>query len=299
MLGKTNTPTFGWIGATHNLALRDHAQSRGTSIARRAARAAAPARRWRPGSGPLAIGTDGGGSIRIPASCAGHLRPQALVRPRADLSGQRRVEPLAHRAHDAHGGGRRADAERVRGARRARPVLAAGRRRGLRQGAARDREGAARGVDATTSASPRRRPRGAAASARARRARFRELGCRVEEVQAGVALAARGVVRASSAAASRPAWRRTSIAATTSTRVCCRIIETTLRNSADEIRAGLVRPARVVAAPARVLREVRSAADARRIACPPFKVGLDNPTEIAGTARRALRVDSRSRTRST
>ena len=27
MLGKTNTPTFGWIGATHNLALRDHAQS--------------------------------------------------------------------------------------------------------------------------------------------------------------------------------------------------------------------------------------------------------------------------------
>jgi len=70
MLGKTNTPTFGWIGVTHNLlfgATRnpwrlDH--SPGGSSGGASAAAAA-------GLGPLHIGTDGGGSIRIPASFAG------------------------------------------------------------------------------------------------------------------------------------------------------------------------------------------------------------------------------------
>src|SRR5512132_1959301 len=69
-LGKTNTPTFGWIGATHNLLFgvtrnpwnldRTPGGSSGGASAAVAA-----------GMGPLAIGTDGGGSIRIPASLAG------------------------------------------------------------------------------------------------------------------------------------------------------------------------------------------------------------------------------------
>jgi len=69
-LGKTNTPTFGWIGATHNLLFgitrnpwnldRTPGGSSGGASAAVAA-----------GLGPLAIGTDGGGSIRIPASCTG------------------------------------------------------------------------------------------------------------------------------------------------------------------------------------------------------------------------------------
>jgi Asp-tRNA(Asn)/Glu-tRNA(Gln) amidotransferase A subunit family amidase len=64
-LGKTNTPTFGWIGATHNLVFgitrnpwhldRTPGGSSGGASAAVAA-----------GLGPLAIGTDGGGSIRIP-----------------------------------------------------------------------------------------------------------------------------------------------------------------------------------------------------------------------------------------
>jgi aspartyl-tRNA(Asn)/glutamyl-tRNA(Gln) amidotransferase subunit A len=70
MLGKTNTPTFGWIGATHNLLFGitrnpwnvEHTPG-GSSGGASAAVAA--------GLGPLAIGTDGGGSIRIPASFAG------------------------------------------------------------------------------------------------------------------------------------------------------------------------------------------------------------------------------------
>src|SRR5213076_2786708 len=70
MLGKTNTPTFGWIGATHNLLFGptrnpwNLERTPGGSSGGASAAAAA-------GLGPLHIGTDGGGSIRIPASCAG------------------------------------------------------------------------------------------------------------------------------------------------------------------------------------------------------------------------------------
>ena len=65
-LGKTNTPMMGWIGATHNLLFgvtrnpwnldRTPGGSSGGASAAVAA-----------GLGPLAIGTDGGGSIRIPS----------------------------------------------------------------------------------------------------------------------------------------------------------------------------------------------------------------------------------------
>jgi aspartyl-tRNA(Asn)/glutamyl-tRNA(Gln) amidotransferase subunit A len=70
MLGKTNTPTFGWIGATHNLLFGptrnpwDPDRTPGGSSGGASAAAAA-------GLGPLHVGTDGGGSIRIPASCTG------------------------------------------------------------------------------------------------------------------------------------------------------------------------------------------------------------------------------------
>src|SRR3989449_722209 len=70
MIGKTNTPTFGWIGATHNLLFGptrspwNLERTPGGSSGGASAAAAA-------GLGPLHIGTDGGGSIRIPASFAG------------------------------------------------------------------------------------------------------------------------------------------------------------------------------------------------------------------------------------
>ena len=70
MLGKTNTPEFGYkattenlvFGATRNPWVLDKTPG-GSSGGASAATAA--------GLAPLSVGTDGGGSIRIPASCAG------------------------------------------------------------------------------------------------------------------------------------------------------------------------------------------------------------------------------------
>jgi aspartyl-tRNA(Asn)/glutamyl-tRNA(Gln) amidotransferase subunit A len=70
LVGKTNTPTLGWLGVTHNLlfgATRnpwDLDRTPGGSSGGASAAVAA-------GLAPLAVGTDGGGSIRIPAACAG------------------------------------------------------------------------------------------------------------------------------------------------------------------------------------------------------------------------------------
>jgi aspartyl-tRNA(Asn)/glutamyl-tRNA(Gln) amidotransferase subunit A len=70
LLGKTNTPEFGWmanttnrvVGATHNP--WRHGMTAGGSSGGAAAAVAA-------GMGPLAQGSDGGGSIRIPGSFCG------------------------------------------------------------------------------------------------------------------------------------------------------------------------------------------------------------------------------------
>jgi aspartyl-tRNA(Asn)/glutamyl-tRNA(Gln) amidotransferase subunit A len=70
LLGKTNTPAFGWIGITDNLlfgATRNpwsHDHTPGGSSGGAGAAVAS-------GLGPLAIGTDGGGSIRKPAAWCG------------------------------------------------------------------------------------------------------------------------------------------------------------------------------------------------------------------------------------
>jgi len=70
MLGKTNTPTLGWIGITDNLlfgATRNPWNLERTPNGSSGGAAAAVA----VGLGPLAIGTDSGGSIRKPAAFCG------------------------------------------------------------------------------------------------------------------------------------------------------------------------------------------------------------------------------------
>jgi aspartyl-tRNA(Asn)/glutamyl-tRNA(Gln) amidotransferase subunit A len=70
ILGKTNTPEFGWKGATENLLFPptrnpwNLERTAGGSSGGAGAAVAA-------GLGPLALGTDGAGSIRIPASFCG------------------------------------------------------------------------------------------------------------------------------------------------------------------------------------------------------------------------------------
>ncbi|MGH7312105.1 MAG: amidase, partial [Candidatus Rokuibacteriota bacterium] len=70
MIGKTNTPTFGWVGVTDNLLFgvtRNPWNPKRTPGGSSGGAAAAVAA----GLGPLAVGTDGGGSIRKPASFCG------------------------------------------------------------------------------------------------------------------------------------------------------------------------------------------------------------------------------------
>ena len=93
MLGKTNTPELGWkgdsgnrvFGPTFNPWLRKTA---GGSSGGAAAAVAA-------GLGPLAQGSDGAGSIRIPAAFLRHLWLQAVVWPGATVSAQCSGRPLA------------------------------------------------------------------------------------------------------------------------------------------------------------------------------------------------------------
>ena len=70
LLGKTNTPAFGFLGVTHNMvfgATRSPWNLGRTPGGSSGGAGAAVAT----GMAPLALGTDGGGSIRIPASFSG------------------------------------------------------------------------------------------------------------------------------------------------------------------------------------------------------------------------------------
>ena len=89
ILGKTNVPEFGYSGASYNLIFPptnnpwNIERTAGGSSAGSGAAVAA-------GLGPMAIGSDGGGSVRIPASINGLVRPKGFHGSSPALSGNER-----------------------------------------------------------------------------------------------------------------------------------------------------------------------------------------------------------------
>jgi aspartyl-tRNA(Asn)/glutamyl-tRNA(Gln) amidotransferase subunit A len=279
LLGKTNTPTFGWIGATHNLlfgATRNPwnlDRTPGGSSGGASAAAAA-------GLGPLHVGTDGGGSIRIPASCTGIYGFKASygripTYPPSGAWSLSHVGPMTRTVADA------ALAMSVSAGPDPRDQFSLPAERidwlgALRGGVKGWRVAYAEDLGFVDALDPEVR----AVCARAVKA-FREAGARVETVRPGWP-------------SPRDAWQE----------IFCGGLAARLAPSLDrrdEIDPGLYRiveatlrqpPTRYVQAwfdrlawwahPQALLARYDLLLTPT-IACPPFAIGLDNPTEIAGT----------------
>lgn len=283
LVGKTNTPMFGWIGATHNLLFGvtrnpwNLDRTPGGSSGGAGAAVAA-------GMAPLAVGTDGGGSIRIPASFSGifGLKPSYGRVPAYPFSGAWSLShagPMTRTVADAAlmlnviAGPDERDQYSLPPSGIDYVKALRGALKGLRA-AWSPTLGFARVVD----------PEVLALSERAAR-RFRALGCRVEAVDPPFPDPSQ-------------AWHA----------IFCGGIATRLapylRERRGDIDPGLVRiMEEALRWPS--TKYVQAWFDrldfwdsARRffarydllltpaVACPPFKIGLDNPAEIAGTAIR-------------
>ncbi len=280
LLGKTNTPTFGWLGVTHNLlfgATRNPWNLERTPGGSSGGASAAVAA----GLGPLHVGTDGGGSIRIPASCTGifGLKPsfgRIPVYPPSGAWSLSHIGPMTRTVADAAlmlnvcAGPDERDQYSLPAARVNYTKGLGGSLKGLRI-AYTDDVGGVEAVD----------PEVRAVCAKAARA-FREAGGRLEEVRPGWP-------------SSKDSWEQ----------IFCGGIATRLAPSLDrkaEIEPGLVRiieatlknsPTRYVQAwfdrlawgeHPRRLFEKYDLLLTPTIACPPFRVGRDHAIEIDGVA---------------
>jgi Asp-tRNA(Asn)/Glu-tRNA(Gln) amidotransferase A subunit family amidase len=293
MLGKTNTPTMGWIGATHNL-LFGITRNPWNLDRTPAARAAAPRRRRRPAR----------------AAARRHRRRRLDPYPRLVHGiygfkasyGRIPIHPVSGAWSLSHAGPMTrtvADAALMlnvcAGPDERDPVLLPAERVDYVQAL----RGSLKGLALAWTRRPRvRRLRGSRGGGglRARGRAFRDLGCRVEEVTPRWPSPFEAWSRSSAAASPRALApyldRRAEIDAGPAP-----IIDGTLRNAPTKyVQAWFDRLAWWQHP--RAFFEKYDLLLTPTIACPPFKVGLDNPTEIAGPSRRALRVASRSRTRS-
>jgi aspartyl-tRNA(Asn)/glutamyl-tRNA(Gln) amidotransferase subunit A len=277
MIGKTNTPTFGWIGATHNLLFgitRNPWNTERTPGGSSGGASAAVAA----GLAPLAVGTDGGGSIRIPASCAGIFghKPSYGRIPAYPPSGAwslSHIGPITRTVKDAAlmlnvcAGPDERDQYSLPASGVDYVKALRGSLKGLRV-AYSDNLGFADAVDAEVRQ----------VTANAARA-FRDLGCRVDQVNPGWP-------------SPYESWYM----------IFCGGIATRMApflDRRDQIDPGLLRiieetlkqpPTKYVQAwfdrlawwqHPRLFFEKYDLLLTPTIACPPFKVGLDNPSEIA------------------
>jgi aspartyl-tRNA(Asn)/glutamyl-tRNA(Gln) amidotransferase subunit A len=279
MLGKTNTPTFGWIGATHNLLFGptrnpwNLGRTPGGSSGGASAAAAA-------GLGPLHVGTDGGGSIRIPASFAGIYGFKASfgrvpVYPASGAWSLSHIGPMTRTVADAAlmlqvvAGPDERDQTSLPPQRVDYLKALGGGVKGLRVAWSEDL-GYAVAVD----------PEVRDLCARAAKA-FRELGCHVETVNPGWPspqqcwgeIFCGGIATRMAPYLDRKSEIDPGLYA---------IIEATLKNPPTKyVQAWFDRLAWWEHP--RRLFETYDLLLTPTIACPPFAVGLDNPTQIAGT----------------
>jgi aspartyl-tRNA(Asn)/glutamyl-tRNA(Gln) amidotransferase subunit A len=280
MLGKTNTPTFGWIGATHNLLFGPTRnpwnldRTPGGSSGGASAAAAA-------GLGPLHVGTDGGGSIRIPASFAGIYGLKASfgripAYPASGAWSLSHIGPMTRTVADAAlmlqvaAGPDERDQTSLPAARVDYVKALAGGVKGLRV-AWSDDLGFADTVD----------PEVRDLCAKAAQA-FRGLGARVEQVRPGwpspyacwSEIFCGGIATRMAPYLDRKSEIDPGL---------YRIIENTLKNPPTTyVQAWFDRLAWWEHP--RRLFEKYDLLLTPTIACPPFAIGLDNPTEIAGKA---------------
>jgi aspartyl-tRNA(Asn)/glutamyl-tRNA(Gln) amidotransferase subunit A len=279
MVGKTNTPALGWLGATHNMVFGETRnpwrldRTPGGSSGGASAAVAA-------GLAPIAIGTDGGGSIRIPAAFAGIFghKPSYGRIPAYPLStvwSVSHIGPMTRTVADAAlvmqvcAGPDERDPYSL-------PAGATNYVRTIRDGVKGLRIAYAEDLGNLTALDPEvRRATGRAARA------FRELGCRVDAVA--------------------PRWPSP---AECWYDIFCGGIAVRLlpfRDRRDEIEPGLLRimdtaaakpPSRYVQAwmerlawwqHPRALFERYDLLLTPTVACPPFGLGLDHPADVAGT----------------
>ncbi len=281
LVGKTNTPMFGWIGATHNLlfgATRNPWNLDRTPGGSSGGAGAAVAA----GMGPLAVGTDGGGSIRIPSSFSGifGLKPSYGRVPTYPFSAAWSLShagPMTRTVADAAlmlnvlAGPDERDQSSLPASGLDYVKALRGSLKGLRV-AWSSTLGFAKVVDPEIAAVAERAARG-----------FKHFGCRVEAVDPKFPDPS-------------PAWDA----------IFCGGIAARLKSYYPDRRAdidpGLVQiieetlkwpPTKYIQAwfdrlafwePVRKFFETYDLLLTPTVACPPFKVGLDNPAEIAGTS---------------
>ena len=105
LIGRTNTPEFGWKGVTDNLVFGMTRNPWNTELTPGGSSGGASAA-VAVGMGPVGIGTDGGGSIRIPASFCGVVGLKASLGrvpnyPATAVDSLRHTGPLARTVADA------------------------------------------------------------------------------------------------------------------------------------------------------------------------------------------------------
>ena len=251
------------------------------------------------GMAPLALGTDGGGSIRIPCALLRPVRAQADLRPRAGLAAQPVRPARAPRADGAHGRRRRAAAGRAG----ASPTRATGSalpppRAQLRWPASRTASTGLRIAFSPDARLRRRGPRGRRGWWPPPPRAFAELGAHVEEVDPGfedpretfdMLWYSRRGARRSPTSASRPAscW----------TRAWRRSPATARGYSAPEYVRARSAPRRARAADEPLPRATGTCCSRRRCRSPAFEAGRDVPPRAAPI--RAGRAGRRSPIRST